>query len=405
LGVAKLIEGSIFRVDNRVRITVQLVDARLDEHIWSETFEREVEDVMMLQNEVARAIAHQVEVTLKPEEQNQLGSAESINPAAYDAYLKGNFHVERFTPQDIKLAAQYYQQAVELDPDNALAYAGLAKLCAFQAQMGLIRPQVARERCLPSIEKALELDDSLPDAQLAYAVHMTWLWYNWEEGNAAFQRAIELNPSFAEARMFYSHFLTLTGRIEEGTEQMRLALELDPLNPFVRALHGVQLYMADDLQGCVRVIEEVLASTPGFGFGYWNLLSAYHYLGEKDKAIAASANVHRIYNEPELALALETAYAESGYVGAMLSDAQALEELSKTVHVEPLAIGELYEYAGEVEKAIDWFELGYQITGPGVPYLGAMTKSPAIQSNPRFIKLLRDIKLDYWADKYSQAGE
>ncbi len=186
---------------------------------------------------------------------------------------------------------------------------------------------------------------------------------------------------------------------------MRLALELDPLNPFVRALHGVQLYMADDLQGCVRVIEEVLASTPGFGFGYWNLLSAYHYLGEKDKAIAASANVHRIYNEPELALALETAYAESGYVGAMLSDAQALEELSKTVHVEPLAIGELYEYAGEVEKAIDWFELGYQITGPGVPYLGAMTKSPAIQSNPRFIKLLRDIKLDYWADKYSQPSE
>ncbi len=158
-----------------------------------------------------------------------------------------------------------------LDPDNALAYAGLAKLCAFQAQMGLIRPQVARERCLPSIVKALDLDDTLPDAQLAYAAHMTWLLYNWDEGEAAFQRAIELNPSYAEARMFYSHFLTMTGRIEEGTEQMRLALELDPLNPFVRALHGVQLFMADDLQGAIRVTEEVLASTPGFGFGHWTL--------------------------------------------------------------------------------------------------------------------------------------
>jgi TolB-like protein len=405
LGVAKLIEGSIFRVDNRVRITVQLVDAVLDEHIWSETFEREVEDVMMLQNEVAGAIAQQVEVTLKPEEQNQLGSAESINPAAYDAYLKGNFHVERFTPQDIKLGAQYYQQAVELDPDNALAYAGLATLCAFQAQMGLIRPQVARERCLPSIEKALELDDSLPDAQLAYAVHMTWLWYNWEEGNAAFQRAIELNPSFAEARMFYSHFLTLTGRIEEGTEQMRLALELDPLNPFVRALHGAQLFMAGDLQGSIRVTEEVLASTPGFGFGYWTLIHAYHYLGEKDKAIAAVAKEHRVFNDTEAAMALESTYAESGYVAAWLSNAQMFEETYRTDGLLALVVGQSYEYAGEAEKAIDWYETGFQITGPNVPYLGASVKTPAIQSNPRFIKLLRDIKLDYWADKYSQPSE
>jgi len=406
LGVAKLIEGSIFRVDNRVRITVQLVDARLDEYIWSETFEREVEDVMMLQNEVAGAIAQQVEVTLKPDEQNQLESAESIDPAAYEAYLKGQFHVERFTPQDMKLAAQYYQQAVELDPDNALAYTGLAKLCAFQAQMGLIRPQVARERCLPSIEKALELDDSLPDAQLAYAVHMTWLWYNWEEGNAAFKRAIELNPSFAEARMLYSHYLTLIGRFEAGTEQMRLALELDPLNPFVQGMYGTQLLMIGDFQGSIRVIEDVMASTPGFGLGHSALFNAYRELGERDKAIAALANELRVsMNFPEGALALETAYAEGDYTGAFLAAAQALEKRSKTIHVGPLAIGGLYEFAGEEETAIDWYEVGYQIKGPNVPYLGVLVSFSKIRSNPRFIKLLRDMKLDYWADKYSQPSE
>jgi TolB-like protein len=405
LGVAKLIEGSIFRVGDRVRITVQLVDAGPDKQIWSKTFEREVQDVMLLQSEVALAIAQQVEVAIRPEEQHQFESVESINPAAYEAYLKGRFHVERFTPQDIEVAAQYFQQAVDIDPDNALGYAGLATLCAFQAQMGLIRPQVARERCLPSIEKALELDDSLPDAQLAYATHVTWLLYNWEEGNAAFQRAIELNPSFAQARMFYSHFLTMTGRIQEGTEQMRLALELDPLNPFVRALHGVQLFMADDLQGAIRVTEEVLASTPGFGFGYGTLEAAYHYLGEEDKAIAAASNIYRVSNDPETALALESVYAESGYVAARLNEAQVLERIFETDHLRPLAIGNVYEYAGEVEKAIDWYELGFQISGPNVPYLGALTKTPAIQSNPRFIKLLRDIKLDYWADKYSQPSE
>ena len=405
LGVARLIEGSIYRVGNRVRISVQLVDAQQDEHIWSETFEREVKDVMVLQNEVAQAIAEQVEVTILPLEQAQLNNTESINPAAYEAYLKGQFHVERFTPQDMKLGAQYFQQAVEIDPDHALAYVGLAKLCGFQAQAGLIRPQEARERCLPPIIKALELDDSLPEAHFMYAAHMVWLRYNWEEGEAAFQRAIDLNPSYAEARQFYSHYLTIMGRIEEGTEQMRLALELDPLNPFGRGLHGVQLFMAGDLQGSIRVTEDVLVSTPGFGFGYWTLIHAYHYLGEKDKAIAAAAEEHRVFNNPEAAMALESTYAESGYVAAWLSNAQAFEEAYRTHGLLALGVGQSYEYAGEAEKAIDWYETGFQITGPNVPYLGASVKTPAIQSNPRFIKLLRDMKLDYWADKYSQPSE
>ena len=405
LGVAKLIEGSIFRVDDRVRITVKLMNAVLDEHIWSDSFERDVSDVMALQNEVAQAIAQQVEVAISPEEQDQLESAESFNPAAYEAYLKGQFHWQRFTPQDTKLAAQYFQQAVNLDPDNALAHAGLATVCAVQAQMSLIRPQVAREQCLPLIMKALDVGDNLPEAHFAYAIHMTWLLYNWEEGEAAFKRAIELNPSYATAHLLYSHLLTLTGRIEEGTEQMRLAVELDPLNPFVQGLHGVQLLMADDLQGAIRVTEEVLVSTPGFGFGYSTLIPAYHYLGEKDKAIAAAAKEHRIFNLPEAAMALESTYADSGYVAAWLNNAQVFEEAYRTDGLLALAAGFSYEFAGEAEKAIDWYELGFQIAGPNAPYLGANVKTPAIQSNPRFIKLLRDMKLDYWADKYSQPSE
>jgi TolB-like protein/tetratricopeptide (TPR) repeat protein len=406
LGVAKLIEGSIFRVDDRVRITVKLMDARLDEHIWSETFEKEVKDVMLLQNEVAQAIAQKVEVAIRPEEQIRFEQAERIDPAAYEAYLKGQFHVERFTPQDIKLAARYYQQAMDIDPDNALAYVGLAKLCAFQAQAALITPQEARERCMPPILKALELDDSLPEAHFNYAAHMIWLRYNWEEGERAFKRAIDLNPSYAEARMFYSHYLTLIGRAEEGTEQMRLALELDPLNPFVQSMHGTQLCMIGDLKGCIRVTEDVMASNPGFGFGYAQVSWAYHQLGEYDNSVAAMANAIRFTeNDPEGALALEAAYAEGGFTHAMLREAMRLEERSKTAHVGPLAIGDMYDYAGEAEKAIDWYELGYQIKGPNVPYLGVFTTSTAVQSNPRFIKLLRDIRLDYWADKYSQADE
>jgi len=403
LGVARLIEGSIFRVDDRVRITIELVDARADEQIWSETFENEVRDVMLLQNEVAQAIARQVEVTITPGERALLESAKPVNPAAYEAFLKGQFHVERFTPQDMLLAGKYYQQALELDPDHALAHWGLSKLCTFQAQAALITPAEARERCLPRLEKALALDDSLPEAHMGYATHMTWQQFNWEEADAAFLRAIELNPSYAEARMFYSHYLTLMGRAAEGTEQMRLALELDPLNPFVRGLYGVQLMMIDDYQGAVRVIEDVMSSTPGFGFGYDILGYAYHLSGEEDKAIAAAANHYRVTRgDPTGALALEEAYVGGDYTGALIHAAEILTEHAKTAHVSPKDIGVLYEQAGEPEKAIDWFEVAYRKYDPGMPYMGALTKSPSVYTNPRFIKLLRDLRLDYWADKYSQ---
>jgi TolB-like protein len=249
LSVSNLIEGSVYRVDDRIRITLKLVDARLDEQIWSKTFESEIRDVLLLQSEVAQAIAEQVEVSVTPDERAQLTSAETVNPAAYEAYLKGQFHVERFTPQDMMLAAQYYQQAMKLDPDSALAQVGLSKLCTFQAQAGLITPKEGREQCLPPINKALALDESLPEAHLMYALHMAWLRFDWEEGDAGFLRAIELNPSYAEARIFYSHYRSIVGRVEEGTAQMQLALELDPLNPFIRVLSAVQLFMTGALPG------------------------------------------------------------------------------------------------------------------------------------------------------------
>ena len=403
LGVAKLIEGSIYRVGDRVRITVKLIDARADEQIWTQTFENEVKDVMTLQNEVALAIARQVEATLSPGEQAQLKSAKSVNLAAYEAFLKGQFHVERFTPQDMMLAEQYYQQAVDIDPEYALAHWGLGKSCAFQAQIGLITPEEARERCLPPIEKALALDDSLPEAHLGYAIQMTWHHFNWDAADVAFRRAIELNPSYAEARMFYSHYLTMMGRAEEGTEQMHLALELDPLNPFVQGLYGAQLMMIDDFHGAVREIEDVIASTPGFGFGYLFTWQAYHALGERDNAIAAAANLFRITRgDPTGALALEEAYVNGDYTDALRHTAEVLAKHSESSHVPPNDIGLLYTQAGEIDKAIDWFEKAYREHDPDTPGMGVLTQSHALHSNPRFIKLLRDMKLDYWADKYSQ---
>jgi TolB-like protein/Tfp pilus assembly protein PilF len=403
LGVAKLIEGSVFRVGNQVRISIQLIDATEDRHIWSDIFEEDIKDVLRLQSEVARAIADEVEVAVSDNAEAAFEVVKTVNPAAYEAFLKGQFHVERFTPQDMMAAAQYYQQALELDPDYALAHFGLSKLCAFQAQAGVISPEQARASCWPHIQKTLELDSSLAEAHMAYAGHMTWQRFDWVEGARGFERAIELNPSYAEAHMFYSHFLSLMGRTEEGISHMQKALELDPFNPFVRGLYGAQLMMIDEYQQSVDVIEEVMSTTPGFGFGHNTNWICYHQLGERDKAIASAAKFFRLTsNDPTGALALEDAYANGDYEAALLHAARVLEKRAETTYVAPSIISTLFEQGNDIESAITWSEISYEMRDPEAPYMAVRNKAASLRSHPRFIKLLREMGHDYWADKFSK---
>jgi TolB-like protein/cytochrome c-type biogenesis protein CcmH/NrfG len=403
LKVAKLIEGSVNRSGNLVRISVQLVDAAQDRQVWSDVFEDDITEVLRLQSDVARAIANQIQDVVSDGRGTTNEVIRTVDPAAYEAYLKGQFHVERFTPQDMQIAAQYYQQAVDLDPDNALAHYGLSKLCGFQAQAGIITPEQAWDRCLPPIMHALELYPDLPEAHMGYAAHMTWQRFDWEEAGKGFERAIELNPSYAEARMFYSHYLALMGRTLQSSEQMRRALELDPFNPFVRGLYGAQLLMIGDYQGCVDVIEEVMRTTPGFAFGYNTMWKSYFELGDYDKALSAAANFYRLtQGDPTGADALEEAYRDGDYQSAMLHAAAVLEEHSQNAHVAPMFIGFMYEQAGNYEKAIEWYEIAYEKHDPDAPYIAVITTSPGLHSHPRFIQLLQNMKHYYWAGLYSQ---
>jgi tetratricopeptide (TPR) repeat protein len=403
LRVAKIIEGSIYRFKNRVRLEVQLLDAKEDEHIWSATFEDEIENIMILQSRVAQAVASQVRVTLSTDEKARFDDAASVNPAAFEAFLKGQFHIERFTPQDMALAAGYFQQAVELAPDYPLGHWGLSRLCGFRSQAGHITPEQASEQCLPPMLKALDLDPFLPEAHMGYANQLTWQQFDWDRADAAFQRAIELSPSYAEAHMFYSHYLGIVGRMEESAAQMQLALQLDPLNPFVHGLHAVQLVMSDDFEGALEVVEDVMASTPGFGFGHGTMWQAYNLLGDHDRAIRSAANFFRqTRGNPTAAEALEAIYDGTNYSAALIHAAEVLTEHAKEVHVPPTDIGVLYERAGEIEKAIDWFEISYRERDPDAPYMGALSKIPELNAHPRYQQLLRDMKLDYWANRFSE---
>jgi adenylate cyclase len=400
LGVAKLVVGSVERLEDKVRISVGLHDALEDEEIWSSTFEENIEDVLHLQDDVAQAIAAQVAGVVA-----QAPGIESrtMNPVAYEAFLKAQFHVERFTPQDMMLAGQYYQQALELDPEFALVHWGMTRLCGFKAQAGLISPTEAKAQCMPPLIRALRIDPFLPEAHFGYGANMTWQQFKFDEARPAFERAIELNPSYAEGRVFYSHYLGIMGELDESTVQMEMARELDPLNPFVQGLHGVQRLMVGDLQGAIDLIEASMAAAPGSGFGNDVLWGAYYDNGEPDKAIEAAIRVFtRFAPDHFAATLLEDAYTGDNFESVMLQLGELLAERFETSPVPPMDIGLAFELGGDAGRSIDWYEMAYRTGDPSTPYLGVLTVAENVRSHPRFIALLREVKLDYWADKYSQ---
>ena len=402
LRVGKVVEGTVTRISDTVRIAVQLYDAREDRSIWAGTFEDRLRNINFLQSRIALEIAQQVKVDVTPDDRNRFQSARSVNPEAYLAFLRGVFHAERYNPGDLDIAEGHFRRAVDIDPDYAKGHWGLAKLCTFRGQAGVLTPSEARAECRPHVERALELDPFLPEAHLGLAAIETWQYFDFEKARASFERAIELNPSYAEAHMFYSHYLGIIGELEASTEHMRRALELDPLNAFLLGLYSIQLYMIEDYEQAVDVAEASLAS-PGVAFAYLTMYIANQRLGNEVASIEGLAGMLRhVANQPEAALMVKPMYYALGYDGLMRTFAEQLVEASEDAYVPPMQVASFYESAGDFDNAVVWLRRAFELGDPDAPYIGVNMKHPSIQSNPAYLMLLRDMKLDYWADVYGR---
>jgi len=396
LSVARIVEGTVLRDGDLVSIALRMHDAEKDEQVWSARFEDKLENIMLMQAQAAQEIANQVRVQLGQEEREQFAAARPVNPEAYLAVLKGVFHVERFNPEDMRIAATHFQRAVEIDPEYALGHWGLAKLCGFQAQVGMLTPDEARTRCMPPLLRALELDPFLPEAHMSFAANTTWHQFDWEAARPHWERSIELNPSYAEAHMFYSHYLGIIGEFEKSTEHIKRAVELDPLNPFVIGLYSIQLLMRDEYGEAIEAAELALSMAPGYAFGYATLANAHDALGNEEEAIRAFANSLRLVGEkPDAAELLETAFQRDGYEAANLQLAEFLVAASATRRVVPMTVSMAYEFGGDYESSIDWLEISVERINPNAPYIGTLVKDPVIREHPRYQALLKRMSLDH----------
>jgi len=391
LHVDGVVEGSVLRVGPRVRITAQLIHAATDMHLWAESYERDLQDVLLLQSEVARAIAREIQVAVTPEESKRLASARPVNPEGYETYLKGRFHWSKLTREHLDIALDYFQLALQKDPNYAPAYVGIAYVWLSRADTGVVPAHEAFPKVKEAALKALELDDALAEVHEVLAAvrrHFDWDWGGTER---EFERAIQLNPNSADARFFYSDFLISMGRPEEAMAEVERALELDPLNFLYSCFLGWHYLYLGRYDDAIAQLGKGLKTDPNFAAIHLGLWGAFHQKQMEEEALAEAKKFFALLDDTEVAETLERGYAEAGYRGAMRLAAEKLAARSTLAYVPALRVARLYAHAGEKERALDWLEKAFQQHELPLVHLSVSWDWDSLRDEPRFRDLLRQM--------------
>ncbi len=270
LGVEGIIEGSVTRSGGRVRITAQLIDARQDRHLWASSYEREMTDVLALQSEVVRAIADEIRVQVAPEERERLNTARTVDPEAYEAYLKGRFFWNKATAPAVERSIEYFRDAIEKDPKNAAAYVALVEAYSLLRQMAALPQAEVASKQREAALRALEIDDNLAEGHVALANVKVDIDWDWKGAEREYRRAIELSPSYANARLWYSQLLNMLARHEEALAQIKRAQELDPLNPFIAVNLQYRLYFLGRHDEALAESRKLLEIYPDYWLNHWD---------------------------------------------------------------------------------------------------------------------------------------
>jgi eukaryotic-like serine/threonine-protein kinase len=397
LNVDGIVEGSVTRSGNRVRITAQLIQASTDQHVWAETYERDLGDVLKLQGEVAQAIAQKVRVQLTPQQQARLGSARAVNPAAYEAYLRGDsyFKLTKLTPEAFKKAQSYYEAAIEKDPSFALAYVRLASCYMEQGSYRWLSPRNAYWHSKEAIRKAVELDDSLAEAHDTLA-WLSWRYdWDWRTAEREFRYALELNPNYVGAHGRFAIYLGWIGQRAEALAHIAEIRKLDP-DPLNALAFELPVYHhVRDYKTLVEVSQMYVASNPNVWTGHYFLAVGYGGLGRQLDAIPEyQKSVELSQGDTDPTAGLAHAYATAGQRANAEKILRELLQKSKTSYVSPYMIGAIYAGLGDKNKAFEFLEKAYQERSPDIPYfLKADLRIDNLRSDPRFQDLLRRVGL------------
>jgi len=394
LNVDGVVEGSAYRDGVSVRIQVHLIRALpVETHLWTQTYERDKRKVSAILSDVAQEIAREIKVKLTPEEEIYFANIRQVNHEAYEAYLKGMFHMRRLTREDLDTALSYFELALKIYPDYALAYAGISLIWLSHAQMGFVPVNETAPLAKTSATRALELNSELPEVYYLLAILRICDDWDWEGAETAFRRAIEINPNYAEAHGYYSHLLHFVGSPEEALDQINHALELDPFNSFLQAIYAMNLMFVRRYDDAIALLRNTLRTSPNYPLALSTLRSAYHQNHMYVEALEIWKASYAARDDHDAIDALAQGYAEAGYEGALSRVAEMLIARSRASHVTPWQIGTLYIRAGKTDEALAWLEKAYDARDQNMPYISVDPIFDDLRDHPRFQELLRRMNL------------
>ena len=395
LGVAHILEGSVQKSGDAVRVNVQLIKAANNSHVWAETFDRKLTDIFSVESDVAKAIADQLRAHITRQEEQVIAAKPTKNIEAYDAYLRGRYFWNKRTSDGIKHAIEHFQQSIERDPDFALGHAGLADSYIALTFYNFAAPHETMPKAKESAIKALALDNTLAEAHASLAhILMNYDW-NWSAAEKEFKRSIELKPDYATAHEWYAiHYLTATGRLEEAVQEMKKALELEPASLVMNTFMGATLYYAGRYDEAIDQCRRTIEMDPTFTVAHWYLGLAYEQKQVLDaateefkKAISLSGG------SPLMKAALGRAYAKSQKKHEANEMLNELNELSKQHYVSAYEVATIYVALGNNEQAFQLLEEAYAEHSFHLVYLNVSPQFKPVSSDRRFQNLVQRIGL------------
>jgi serine/threonine protein kinase len=395
LNVDAVVEGSVLRAGDRVRITAQLIDAKTDQHLWADSYDRDLGDVLSLQSEVARAIAERIQVTLTPQEQDHLKRARPVDPEAHDAYLKGRFYWTLSTAEGHAKSIELFNEAIERAPSFGLAYSGLADAYCLYSFVGPLPPKDLLPKAKAAALRALEIDDAHGEAHAALSWVMAVYEWDWPGAERECRRAIELSPGSSSVYMWSSSVLVLMGHYEEAIALAKRAVDLDPLWVFGRWNVGRILFTVGRIDEAIDLLEETAALAPDHPYPPLVLGNIYSLKGLYEEAIAKMKLAADAFGpEDRRARAyLGSVYAAAGRRDEALAIVEELEQASSQRWVSPVAVASIFANLGKTEETFSWLEKAFQQRDGDLAHCIIVPMSDPIRSDPRYKDLMRRINL------------
>jgi tetratricopeptide (TPR) repeat protein len=392
--VGLVLEGSVRKAGNRIRVTAQLIEAGTQDHLWTETYDNNYGHIFDLQHDIAYKVAKALEITLKEIEKNQIEKKSTENIEAYDLYLKGRYFWNTRLPENLKLALDYFLQAIDSDHDFALSYAGIADTYHLFVSYGLLDPDLGFSLAKEAAIKAIEMDENLGEAYNSRAAIQLLFEWNWTDAEKSFSKALSLNPNYVQTYSWYALYLSINMRYEEAISQLNKAIIIDPLSAITRTDLGQIYYHQGDYERAIKEYQYSLTLDSNYVYTYAYLGQIYAIKGmlkEAEKAFGYAVKITE-GRDPATLAGLAYVYANQNDNGKTINILSQLKNMGDEFYVHPIYLSIIYLALNDREEALNWLEKGYEDRSEWMIYLQVEHMLDPLRNEVRFKELVKKMK-------------